>query len=31
MMRFQQAYQAAAQVISTSNSLFQSLLSALRG
>ncbi|MBL6750918.1 MAG: flagellar hook-associated protein FlgK [Nevskia sp.] len=31
MMRFQQAYQAAAQVISTSNSLFQSLLTALHG
>jgi len=31
MMRFQQAYQAAAQVISTSNSLFQSLMSALHG
>ncbi len=29
MMQFQQAYQAAAQVISTSNTLFQSLLSAL--
>jgi flagellar hook-associated protein 1 FlgK len=31
MMRFQQAYQAAAQVISTSNSLFQSLMTALHG
>lgn len=31
LMQFQQAYQAAAQVISTSNTLFQSLLSALHG
>ena len=31
MMRSQQAYQAAAQVISTSNTLFQSLMSALHG
>ncbi len=31
MMRFQQAYQAAAQVIATSNTLFQSLLSAVHG
>jgi flagellar hook-associated protein 1 FlgK len=30
MMQFQQAYQAAAQVISTSNTLFQSLLSSLQ-
>ena len=29
MMRFQQAYQAAAQVVSTSNTLFQSLLQAV--
>jgi flagellar hook-associated protein 1 FlgK len=31
MLRFQQAYQAAAQVISTADSLFQTLLSAVRG
>jgi flagellar hook-associated protein 1 FlgK len=31
LMQFQQAYQAAAQVISTSNTLFQSLLTALQG
>ncbi len=31
MLRFQQAYQAAAQVISVSNTLFQSLISAVRG
>ena len=30
MMRFQQAYQAAAKVITTSNTLFQTLLDALR-
>ena len=30
MMQFQQAYQAAAQVIATSNTLFQSLLTALQ-
>ena len=31
MLRFQQAYQAAAQVISTADTMFQSLLSAVRG
>ena len=31
MLRFQQAYQAAAKVISTSDTLFQSLLSAING
>jgi len=31
LLRFQQAYQAAAQVISTGQNLFQSLLSAVRG
>ena len=31
MLRFQQAYQAAAKVISTSNTLFQSILSAING
>ncbi len=31
LLRFQQAYQAAAQVLSTANSLFQSLLDAVRG
>ena len=30
LMRFQQAYQAAAQVISTADSMFQTLLSAVR-
>jgi flagellar hook-associated protein 1 FlgK len=30
MLRFQQAYQAAAQVISTADNIFQSLLSAVR-
>ena len=30
LVRFQQAYQAAAQVISVANSLFDSLLSAVR-
>ena len=30
MMQFQQAYQAAAQIISTSNTLFQSLITALQ-
>ncbi len=31
MLRFQQAYQAAAQVISVSNTLFQTLITAVRG
>ena len=30
MLRFQQAYQAAAQAVSTSNSLFQTLINAFR-
>ena len=30
MLRFQQAYQAAAQVISTADNMFQTLLSAVR-
>jgi len=30
LIRFQQAYQAAAQVVSTANTLFDSLLSAIR-
>jgi len=30
-MRFQQAYEAAAQIISTSQSIFQTLLGAVRG
>jgi flagellar hook-associated protein 1 FlgK len=31
LIRFQQAYQAAAQIVSTANTLFDSLLSAVRG
>ena len=31
LLRFQQAYQAAAQVINVANSLFDSLLNAVRG